>query len=96
MGKNLNQIGMDAAVLAMLSSGLLKPKEKSPKDDPSWIKLNQLYRLNLSQLQKAQFAESAAREAKFVAVRIVGELRAQMDILASDLGIDLEEDDSNE
>lgn len=85
---------MEAAVLAMLASNYIDPKPKVPEVDKKrdWDTLNQEYRRSLEDLQKAQFAETAARDLKLAKAKITKEIRAQIELLAIDLNIDTDQE----
>lgn len=81
----------DLAVAALMQGLSARPKVNDPRENISWIKLNQIYSMNLDNLQKATFGVMHAKEIQNSAIKVTNETRAQLDLLAIELGIDLEE-----
>lgn len=103
MNKNDYKLAMDASVQKIQVCGLAKPKALGPRDNLEWIKLKQRYRTDQENLQSALFAVrvaesavSAAESSKKAIIKSTNETRAQLELLAEKLGIDMEDEDSNE
>lgn len=67
-----------------------------PKEDPRWIALTQLHKMNREMLEHSTMTEFQAKRARLAAQRAYAETKCRLEILRIDLGIEGETEESNE